>query len=842
MFKSQELRKLFIDFFKEKNHTVVPSAPLVPKDDPTLLFTSAGMVQFKKLYTGEVPLPYRRAVSIQKCLRASDIDEVGKTNRHHTFFEMLGNFSFGDYFKMEAICWAWDFITKWVNLPQDRLFISIYKEDDESYNIWRDIVGIDEAKILKEGAEDNFWGPAGKTGPCGPCSEILFDKEVEIWNLVFPQYDQKEDGTRAPLKNRGIDTGMGFERLTMVCQNKESTYETDLFKPIVDEISNIVEVNYGEHRIPINIIADHVRGLVFALSEGIYPSNEGRGYLIRRLLRRALREGHALGMMEPFLFRLVGVVADVMREPYPELLPKRENIALIIRAEEESFLRTIEQGERFFEQIVEEKGKITGEEAFKLYDTYGFPPELTETIAKERGIPISLEGFDEAMRKQKERARAKSRFATETVGLSDKVTFEHRFHDIKETKFIGYDKLKGKTRIARYSPSGGKVEIILEETPFYAEAGGQVGDTGRIYSKSFEVQVEDTRIKNNFITHIGVIRKGSMTNEKVTCEVDAERRKQIERNHTATHLLQAALRKVLGEHVHQEGSLVAPDRMRFDFTHFAALTPSEIRSVEEQVNSWIRANIPVKTYETSYDEAIKAGAIALFEEKYGAKKVRVVKIGDISKEVCAGTHVKATGEIGVFKILGESSVHAGIRRLEVITGDHAFSYLTKCAKEISSLAEELKTSVHGVKDRVYEIMEREKKLESKVKILEEKALLGQIPDILANKTEVMKIEVIASKVRAESIEGLRKLCDKLRKAKQRVGVLGSAIGGRALFISFVTDDLKSKIKAGDIAKEVGKLVGGSGGGKPHLAQAGGKDIKAINKALSQVPNIVKKLL
>jgi len=421
------------------------------------------MVQFKKLYTGNVPLPYKRAVSTQKCLRASDIDEVGKTNRHHTFFEMLGNFSFGDYFKKETICWAWDFITNWVKLPQDRLIVSVYEEDDESYEIWRDIVGIDESRILKEGAEDNFWGPAGKTGPCGPCSEILFDKEIEIWNLVFPQYNQKEDGTREPLKDKGIDTGMGLERLAMVCQNKESTYETDLFWPIIEEILNIIEVSYSECTVPINIMADHTRGLVFATSEGIYPSNEGRGYLIRRLLRRALREGHNLGLAKPFLFKLVGVVADVMREPYPELLAKRENIALIIKSEEESFLRTIEQGERFFEEIVREKGKITGKEVFKLYDTYGFPPELTEAIAKEKGIPISLKGFDEAMHKQRERARAKSRFATETVGLSDKVTFEHRFRDIKETKFIGYDKLKGKTRIARYSPSDGKVEIILRD-------------------------------------------------------------------------------------------------------------------------------------------------------------------------------------------------------------------------------------------------------------------------------------------------------------------------------------------------------------------------------------------
>jgi len=841
MFKAQELRKLFIDFFKEKNHTVVPSAPLVPKDDPTLLFTSAGMVRFKKLYTGEVPLPYKRAVSIQKCLRASDIDEVGKTNRHHTFFEMLGNFSFGDYFKKEAICWAWDFITNWINLPQNRLFVSVYEEDDESYKIWRDMIGIDEAKILKEGAEDNFWGPAGNTGPCGPCSEILFDKEIEIWNLVFPQYDQKEDGERKPLKNKGIDTGMGLERLAMVCQNKESTYETDLFKPIVEEISNIVEVDYKKRKVPINIIADHVRGLAFTISEGIYPSNEGRGYLIRRLLRRALREGHNLGMIKPFLYKLVGVVADVMREPYPELLPKRDNIALIIRSEEESFLRTIEQGLRFFEEIVDEKGKITGEEIFKLYDTYGFPPELTETIAKEKGIPISLEGFDEAMHKQRERARVKSRFVTGTVGLSGTVTLEHRFREVKETKFIGYDKLEGKTRIALYRSSDGKIEIVLEETPFYAETGGQVGDTGRIYSKSFEIEITDTQIKDNFITHIGVIKKGSITDEQVTCEIDVERRKQIERNHTATHLLQAALRKILGEHVHQEGSLVAPDRMRFDFTHFAALKLSEIKSVEEQVNSWIRANIPVKTYGTSYDEAIKSGAIALFGEKYG-DKVRIVKIDDISKEVCAGTHVKATGEIGLFKVLGESSVPAGIRRLEVITAVHAFSYLTRCEKDVTSLAEELKIPIHEVKDRVYEMIETEKKLESKVKALEEKALLGQIPDILANKTQVMGIEVIAYKVKTESIGALRNICDKLREGRQRVGVLGSEIGGRVLFISFVTDDLKSKIKAGDIAKEIGKLVDGSGGGKPHLAQSGGKNIKAIDEALSQVPDIVKKLL
>ncbi|MCK4353238.1 alanine--tRNA ligase [candidate division WOR-3 bacterium] len=855
MLNTQELREVFLDFFKERKHTIVPSSSLTPKGDPTLLFTSAGMVQFKKLWAGEVPLPYKRAVSIQKCLRATDIGEVGKSAKYNTFFEMLGNFSFGDYFKQEAIKWAWEFITKVVKLSEDNLCVSVLNEDKESYKIWKDEIGLAKDKIYKLGKEDNFWKPVGGSGACGPCSEIFYDlgKDVgckkpdckpgckcdrfpEIWNLVFPQYNSQIDGTLKPLKNKGVDTGLGLERFVMVVQGKKSIFETDTFKPIIDEIAQICHIKYEEQKVRVNIIADHIRAITFALSEGIYPSNIGRGYLLRRILRRAQKEAYEMGIKKPFLYKVVGVVVDVMRESYPELVQRRENIALVMKAEEESFLRTLEQGSLVFKQTLShlKSRKIPGETVFRLYDTYGFPVELTEELAENKGFKIDKEKFDKIMKDTKEISKSASKFKETAKGQWKE------FLECEKTKFAGYETLKTQSRIVKWRTVGKNVEIVLNRTPFYAEAGGQIGDKGKIYKDELEIEIIDTQWMGKLILHIGQLKKGSITNKTVTCEVNKENRRTIEKNHTATHLLHSALRKVLGDWVHQEGSLVKPERLRFDFTHFKPLINYEVEKIEELINSWILDNISVETYITSFEQAVKSGAMAIFGEKYG-DRVKVVKVDDISMELCGGTHTRSTGEIGPFKITSETGIHAGIRRIEAITGSYAFQWLKKCEKELISISKKLEVEPFKVKDKVYELIESEEKLRNKIRNIEQTALLKMVPEILNKKKIIQGVNILTSKVQTENIENLRILADKLRAGKKRVGVLGTVINKKPLFIIFVSDDLKSKIKASDIAKELGKLAGGGGGGKDSLAQSGGKDPQKLQYILNQVPDIIKKI-
>lgn len=883
---SSQLRRSFLKFFKEKKHKVVPSSPLVPKDDPTLLFTSAGMVQFKKFYSGTVPLPFRRACSCQKCLRASDLDEVGKSPKHNTFFEMLGNFSFGDYFKTEAIDWAWEYLTKVLHLREEKLWVSVFREDEEAYSIWRDGIGISSEKIIKLGEEDNFWGPAGGTGACGPCSEIYYDlgeekgcgnpncapgcdcgRWIEVWNLVFPEYDQQPDGSRVPLKNRGIDTGLGLERLAMVVQGVDSVFKTDLFRPLITELEKdfFKESDYAsagsfeqteEITRAMNIIVDHVRALTFTISEGVIPSNEGRGYVLRRLLRRALRQRHLIsrelkesGQIEPFLYRLVGVVSNIMGDEYPELLERREEVALIVKAEEERFLNTLERGIAIFTEIAKDlerrkENKLPGEEIFRLYDTYGFPLDMTRELAREVGLNLDLEGFERAMELQKKRAQEKSYFVNANLAKDWKV-----YKESKSSEFLGYETTEADSRILRWREMDGKIEVILERTPFYPEAGGQVGDKGYIIAPSFKIRVEDTRkffgdpfsagpqdsSKFFEIVHIGVLKEGSLADEPVRAVVDIERRRAIERAHTATHLLHYALREILGRDTRQEGSLVEEDRLRFDFNCYRPLSTQELHSIEELINQKILERHPVEVFKTTYEEAKKKGAIALFGEKYG-EEVRVVKIGDFSMELCGGTHLGNSSEVGLLKLIREEPVAAGIRRLEALTGREAYKFTSEEESVLKTLSSILKTPVQKLEEKVSRVLEEKKRLEMDIQELQSFAVQTLTEKLLRSRQEFNGFTLIVSEVELKSIEHLRVLADRLRKSigKRLLGVLASRIEGRAKFLAFVSDDLKESHPASSIAKEIARMIGGGGGGKPTIAEAGGKDPATIEPTLDKI--------
>lgn len=838
MYTSNQLRKLFIEYFTEREHTLVPSSPLVPDDDPTLLFTSAGMVQFKSLWRDDVPLSYRRAVSIQKCLRGSDIDEVKVTGRHHTFFEMLGNFSFGDYFKEEAIKWAWEFIAEVLKIEKNKLSVSVHISDDESSNIWKDIIGIPKERILKLGDDDNFWKPAGGTGPCGPCTEILYETSrglLELWNIVFPQYNQITSSRRTPLKNRGIDTGMGLERLTMVCQRKGTTYETDLFWPIIMEIEKFLASQYTDRKEPFHIIADHIRALVFALFEGVYPSNETRGYFIRKILRRALLEGTRLGIEKPFLYNLVPVVVNVMKESYPELLKKRENIALVIKNEEEKFLSTLKEGTGILEKVIKGlKGtKLPSYEVFKLYDTYGFPPELTCEIAKEKGFSVNIEEVERITQREKEKRRKSSMFKVKA-----KEDWQE-FIVIEKDEFVGYDTLTTESKIARMRRDDKDSELILVSTPFYGESGGQVGDTGRIYSDDFEIEVLDTKLDAGFHIHRGKVKRVREKKEirgNVVCEVDRKRRRLIQANHTATHLLHSALQHILGEHVHQEGSWVGRDRFRFDFTHFSRLSRGEIEKVEQMVNDWIFEDIPVSIRYTTLKEAMELGAIALFGEKY-EESVRMVQIENVSLELCGGTHMKSTGEIGIFKIVSETGVHTGIRRIEAVTSMGFMKLLIEYKALVEDTKELLKTK--DIRGGINKLIKENETLKRKVRALQRGMVKagGKIEDKLT-KSKIAGIELITGYLPGLDNEDLRELSDRIRAKSQTVCVIATTKEDKPLFVVSVSHDVKDKFNAGKIAQSLGRLAGGGGGGRPHLAEAGGKPNTDVEDILTKVKKIV----
>ncbi len=848
--KSDELRTSFLDFFKGRDHTVVPSMSLIPRDDPSLLFTSAGMVQFKPLWTGSVPLPYRRAASIQKCLRTSDLENVGKTRRHHTFFEMLGNFSFGDYFKEKAIIWAWEYLTKVLPIDKKRLYVSVYTDDDEAFNIWHKRVGLKKERIFRFGEEHNFWGPAGNSGPCGPCSEIFYDlgdkfscgkktcapgcdcdRYPEIWNLVFPQFNQTVSGERLPLKNRGVDTGMGFERLVSVIQNKDSNFHTDLFYPIIKEISKVSKIPYGKDLptdISINIIADHIRALVFAIGDGIIPSNEERGYVLRRILRRAVRLCRDLGIDEAFLYKIVPQVILSYREAYPDLTERREEIMLVIKSEEERFLATLEKGLLQFEDIYKKKRAISAEDAFRLYDTYGFPVELTQELAKEKNVKVDEKGFLEMLNETREVSKAKAKFIPKG---------EWKILSEGSGTFIGYETHQIKTEILRYNTHDNIIELVLKESPFYAEAGGQVGDRGVISNKQFKLVVQDTYWYQGMIVCHCKIQSGKFAPDVVYATVDVAKRKESARAHTATHLLHAALRKTLGEHARQEGSFVEPGRFRFDFTHFRPLTDDEIGVIEDLVNKKILENITVEKFFTSLDEAKRMGAMAIFGEKY-ADEVRVVKISDFSIELCGGIHLDNTGEIGLFKISSQEAAAAGIRRVEAVVGLRLFEELRKNFRAVKEISQIFGTDRDPVK-KAKDFQERLKELE---KINQDNTTrLARIEaQELLTKIKADKSRIIVKRYNEYSVETMRMIADSIRaQTRDSVGILYNEAKGEITYLIFVGQALMKTHPANKLIKEVSKILGGGGGGRPHMAEGGGGNPKRIPEAIDYIKTIIQ---
>ena len=866
---SDELRRLFLDYFRERGHTVVPSASLVPEGDPTLLFNVAGMVQFKQFYASKGNIPFTRAASVQKCLRAMDLEEVGRTIKHHTFFEMLGNFSFGDYFKQEAIEWAWDFLTNVVSIPAERLVVSVHHEDAESERIWHECIGIETGRIYRLGDEDNFWGPAGASGPCGPCSEVHFDfgaeagcgkphcdpscdcdRFIEVWNLVFPEFYQDADGKRGPLERRGVDTGMGLERLATVCQRAGSTFGTDLFTPILDFIKD--EVDFGDRgeadEVSVRVIADHARALCFAISEGALPSNEGRGYVIRRILRRAVVKALNLGVDKPFLFKVAGRVIDVMREAYPELDDKREQIAIIIKSDEERFQSTLQRGMSILQDALDGisskgGGEVPGETVFKLYDTYGFPVEITRELASGAGLGIDAEGFEREMDEQRERARQASKIGRE-LEPGEGAT------EIAEA-FVGYDRHEVPTVIKSLGSEPGQVsrasadeevDIELERTPFYPECGGQVADVGTIVGPSGKGLVVDVRwFGGTRIMHRVLVEHGSLSaGEGVVAKIDLERRKDVERNHTATHLLHAALRSVLGGHVRQAGSLVAPDRLRFDFTHYEPVGEDELNKVESMVNEKVISNVPVGWSVMAFEDARAKGAIALFGEKYG-QQVRMVEIEDSSCELCGGTHVTHTGEIGLFRIASESGIAAGVRRIEALTGHAALEDARAVSRELGRISAALKLPVKGLEEGARKVAERVRALEKELTDLKQELASSEVGDIVGKQEDVGGVKVVSTEVAGADMDLLKHLVDRVRdNLPSGVICLGSAAGGRAVIVVSVDQPLVEGrgVKASFIAKKLGEMVGGKGGGKDTFAQAGGKEADKLGAALGACREVV----
>ncbi len=872
--KGKEIRRLFLDYFARHGHEIVPSSPLVPADDPTLLFTNAGMVQFKKVFLGQEERPYKRAASCQKCVRAggkhNDLENVGYTARHHTFFEMLGNFSFGDYFKREAIAFAWEFLTKELELPVERLYVTIYQDDNEAAELWKEIAGLPPERIVRLGEKDNFWA-MGDTGPCGPCSEIIFDqgpevgcgrpdcrvgcdcdRYLELWNLVFMQYERDESGRLSPLPRPCIDTGMGLERITATIQGVKTNFDCDLFAGLMAKITDLTGFHYGEDQkrdVAFRVIADHSRASAFLIADGVLPSNEGRGYVLRRIIRRAIRFGRALGLEKPFLYETALVVVDEMGEVYPELIRAKQTIEKILVLEEERFRETLERGLALLEEELSRlsaRGQkvIPGEFIFKLYDTYGFPYDIVRDVALERGFSLDMAGFEREMAKQRERSRKhwKGEIAKAPAAL-------RRLLEAGLGKtFVGYETTEAEAEILALIQKGNEVEEIREgeeaeavfsKTPFYGEAGGQVGDTGLVIGPSGQAEVVDTyRLGDLFIHKLkvksGLLRKA----ETVKLSVFSSRRAAIARHHTATHLLHAALRRILGEHVHQAGSLVAPDRLRFDFTHFEPLKLEEIFAIEDLVNARIRDDLPVEAKIMSYREAVNQGAMALFGEKYG-EEVRVIQIGSFSMELCGGTHVHHTGEIGYFKIISEGSVSAGVRRIEAVAGEAAVNFVHELEQERQRLAFKLKTSPAELEKRLDGLLKQVKELQQEIESLRRQMARGGLEGLLQQVQEVNGVKVLAAQVEAPDAKALREMGDFLRdRLGSGVVILAAASNGKAQLLAMVTKDLVGKIHAGRIIQELAPLVGGRGGGRPDMAQGGGPKAEALAEALKKVPEIV----
>jgi alanyl-tRNA synthetase len=866
--KSQEIRTTFLEYFESRGHKIFQSSPLIPWNDPTLLFVNAGMVRFKTIFLGEEKSPYKRAVSCQKCMRAggkhSDLENVGHTARHHTFFEMLGNFSFGDYFKKDAILFSWELLTKWFKLPEEKLYVSVYEKDDEAAKLWSELIGLSDERIARLGAKDNFW-QMGDTGPCGPCSEIIIDQGrdigcgkpecavgcdcdrfLELWNLVFMQFNRDNNGELTPLPKPSIDTGMGIERISAVLQGKTSNFDTDLFKPIIRDISALSGVQYGlsmETDASFRVIADHIRATVFLLSESLAPSNEGREYVLRRVIRRASRHARLLDIHEPCLYKLTDSVIDIMGDIYPEIKIEANRTKKLLKIEEESFMKTIETGMNILDDIISMAKKddtriILGKEIFKLYDTYGFPLDFARDIAMDAGLRIDEEAFQREMELQRQRS-----------GISFVKTKVVLLPHSGETEFVGYDTLKTEANIQEISKDnkfinelteGEEGEVILDKTPFYGEAGGQVGDTGTIESEDSSIKVLDTKKPAPHL-HIHNVRveRGKITKrDKVTCLVDTDRRRAIMRNHTATHLLHKALRIVLGDHVKQSGSVVSPERLRFDFTHFDAMQYDEIKRVEDLINEKILEDIPVKTDIMKIDEATKTGAVALFDEKYG-ETVRVVSVDDFSKELCGGTHCKATGEIGPCVILSEGSVASGIRRIEAVTGKSAFDYLKHKETELDSIKGLLKSE--RPLEKVEKLLNDIKSMEKEIQKLKTGSAKDIISEALKEAHELDGVKVV--KIRQDGLNPteLRLLADNIKeRLKSGIIVVSSVIDSQAAIVCMVTKDMKDRYNAGEIVKSISIIAGGKGGGKPEMAQGGTKDIEKLDNALESLYDIIKR--
>lgn len=869
---SNDIRRLFFEYFGGKGHTIVPSSSLIPEEDPTLLFTNAGMVQFKRVFTGEEGRGYKRAVSIQKCLRAggkhNDLENVGFTARHHTFFEMLGNFSFGDYFKKEAIGMGWEFLTKTLRLPAERLWVSVYKKDDEAYELWEKKIGVPKERIVRLGEKDNFW-QMGDTGPCGPCSEIIIDqgpdvgcrrpecgigcdcdRYLELWNLVFMQYERKESGELVPLPKPSIDTGMGLERITAVVQGVKSNYESDLFTPIITAISKEAGVPDGMHT-SLRVISDHLRAIAFLISDGVIPSNEGRGYVLRRIIRRAARHGRLIGIEEPFLHQDVTHVVELMKPHYPELGANREMISSITLREEEGFINTLEQGMKILDDVirkVQERGEniVPGEDLFKLYDTYGFPLDLAADIAQEHHLRLDEKGFNGAMEVQRERARR--------AGLGEE-KIKPVYKALKSsvsTRFVGYEHteargealaiLKDGNQVDR-AGSGEEIEVVFNPTPFYGESGGQVGDKGIGVGPEGGIEIIDTVKPLDIIVSRARVTTGSIAvGEEWVLKVHRTSRQATARSHTATHMLHAALRQIIGEHVKQAGSLVAPDRLRFDFIHFKPLSEVEVGRIEEMLNEKVRENIPVVTEVMDVSQALKSGAMALFGEKYG-DQVRVVQVPGFSKELCGGTHCRATGDIGVVKIVSENGIASGVRRIEALTGEASLRYLDESERTVSDLSGILKVKPAEVRDKAERLLAQLKEQEKELARLREQLTATKAKDISSEIQEVDGIKVISKRVESMGMESLRNFAESLRsQVKSGIVAVGAETEDKAAMVVMVSKDLIPQFDAREIIREAAALVDGRGGGRADMAQAGGKRPEGLSEALNKVVEVVRAMM
>ncbi|MDA3852049.1 MAG: alanine--tRNA ligase [Spirochaetaceae bacterium] len=870
MMTSKEIRKQFLNFFKSKDHTIVPSAPAVPQDDPTLMFTNAGMNQFKDVFLGHGSRKYTRAADTQKCIRVSgkhnDLEEVGRDGYHHTFFEMLGNWSFGDYYKKEAMTWAWELLTQVFKLDKERLYITVYKTDDQAMELWKGISGFGEDRILRFDEKDNFW-EMGEVGPCGPCSEIHYDRTpdksgaklvnadhedvIEIWNLVFIQHNRKQDGSLEDLPAKHIDTGMGFERLTSIIQNTKTNYDTDIFLPILNKVAQLSGVPYqqGPEGTPHRVIADHIRMITFSIADGALPSNVGRGYVVRRVLRRAARFGRMIGLDDAFLYKLLETLCELYGETFPELPGQLDFIRQVIKSEESSFKKNLDRGILLFDEFAKDLKKggiISGVDAFKLYDTYGFPVDMTNQMAEERGFTIDMKAYQTELEAAKERSR-------ETVGTvtADWVILK----ESDNAPFLGYDHTETEVEIARYRPTGEEDEeqrdiyqVMLTQTPFYAESGGQVGDCGTINAESFTLRVLDTQKIDGQNVSLAVIISGEISGGEAQAQVDSTKRDRTKKNHSATHLMHQALKDVLGDHVQQKGSMVSPELYRFDFSHFEGMTAEQIRLVETKVNEKIQANYQLVTEVLPIEEAKAKGAQALFGEKYG-DKVRVVSMGDYSMELCGGTHVKATGDIGLFKILSEGSISAGIRRIEGVTGMGAFNYINQQEDLVKDISAALKCPAEETPERVSSLQEKYKALVKEKDQLRDKLLTYNADEMIQSaetySNEIYNnIKIICKLIEGTSAEALKNLAHCLRpKMGSAVVVLATEAKGKANVVVAVSDDLVDRgIKSGAIINPVARIVGGGGGGHPRLAQAGGKDPSKLAEAIQAAPGIVKEQL